>query len=654
MWLPNFLEKDQISRPTETLLLSWYYLEEYAWSQWSIFGVSLELFGLLLLGSAFSLPPQQGMGWLKKLLQSVQGQFFFCFYLNRSVGMLLLAVLDFIVYSYNWIVGTALTCAGVIIWISFYLVIYLGKGPPGILGTAIVNYCLGIWVLPFLLYWNEKRIRQNVFLNWCNSKELSNWKKLLNNLPVGVLVYKHKKLNFASLAARKLLVGTLERNLASVASAVDTNEQLRNATVEPTALIGIESSTSEQGHLSNVHYTTPLGETKPLSVSSIILGLQDEPYNVCILQDQSLYAELEKEKATKEYTKKFFAMITHELRNPLQGLLGIFEGLLETFRGYGSEYEQCQMGVSTVKLMMRLVNDLLDLTQLETDKFKLSNSFVRIEDIVHECAELMQFKFKAKGVELVPQIIGPIPRIKCDPSRYKQIVLNLLGNSIKFTEKGSVTLTIEYDHTSHKLVTTVADTGVGVKPEDKSKLFTFFGKLEDQQALNPQGAGLGLYICKKLVEAMGGEISLESEYLKGTTIKFTIQSIPEELHENSNEISLVIQQNTQSRSEENIVETPLENYNLPYTFVPVKILTQTTRDMIITEPNVEQKPVLVVDDEFICARVLQTYLRGCGIDSDSVRLFCIQAILGYIWSKCAGACGREIEGRLKRLQSAVN
>eukprot|EP01022_Parablepharisma_sp_SALTPOND_P016475 TRINITY_DN2418_c3_g1_i1.p1 TRINITY_DN2418_c3_g1~~TRINITY_DN2418_c3_g1_i1.p1 ORF type:complete len:630 (+),score=45.95 TRINITY_DN2418_c3_g1_i1:621-2510(+) len=514
------------------------------------------------------------------------------------------------VYSYNWIVGSVVIGTGLLIWVVVFIATYIHTVTPPALWIPVMNFFVGIWVIPLLMYWSEKKARHNAFLQWCNLKvsllcstkplqELKRWRKLLNNLPVGVLVYKRSTLSFASLTAHKLLVDEEEPDLLRVETAISHNSQLREA---------IETAEGQR-----ITQISPSNEPKPLSINTIVLGLQDEPYKVCILQDQSLYAELEKEKAAKEYTKKFFAMITHELRNPLQGVLGIFESLLEFLRGEKGESEQCRMGISTVKLMMRLVNDLLDLTQIETGKFKLTNVLVEIKDVVCECVELMQFKFKSKGVSLIYQFIEPIPLISCDKNRYKQILLNLLGNAIKFTEQGSVTITVEYETESRRLITTVSDTGVGIKPEDQGQLFSFFGKLEDHQALNPQGAGLGLYICKKLSTAMGGEITLESEYLKGTTIQFSIKNMEEEPFL---KVSVHSEEDWRE-AEADIMESPAPICRIPYSFAQPNFLLQP--EVITTETRMEQKPVLVVDDEFICASVLKSYLTRHGIDADIVK-----------------------------------
>ena len=437
-------------------------------------------------------------------------------------------------------------------------------------------------------------------------------------MPVGALVYKGSMLSFANLSAQALLMGDNDES-------IDGLNNLSKA-IESSSLQTIVNSLNSTA---GVHYQAESNsESKPLYVDKIMLGMFGEKCSVCILQDRSVFAELEKEKIAKEYTKKFFAMITHELRNPLQGVLGIFE----SFMGESNltEYSQsCKMGISTIKLMMRLVNDLLDLSQMESGKFCLSEEEFNINELIEECVDLMQFKYRAKNVDLAyakNEQIRDVETVKCDKNRYKQIVLNLLGNALKFTEKGQVTIKTAYDSDANKLLTTVSDTGVGIKEEDKEKLFNFFGKLTDKGMLNPQGAGLGLYICKKLSEAMGGNIELTSEYMKGTSITFSIENKAE-----TRNISLSIASEEERASHANKLPTHDEKTASSFQ----RTAAAKVRDFKTIE-KIDAKPkVLVVDDEPICAKVLQSYLRSLGIPADTVffnRVLLIRHVQAHVQS----------------------
>jgi hypothetical protein len=255
------------------------------------------------------------------------------------------------------------------------------------------------------------------------------------------------------------------------------------------------------------------------------------------------------------------------------------------------------------------------MSQMETENFRLSIEEMNIPEVVCECLELMQYKYKVKGIPLTYKQISRMPRFKCDKNRYKQVLLNLLGNAIKFTEKGGVTITTNYDSAANKLLTTVKDTGVGIRDEDKGKLFTFFGKLDDPCMLNQQGAGLGLFICRKLTEAMGGYIKLESEYMKGSTITFAVknrQDPSEEMYEKDSDLSSssYIEENINTNETPDVSLTPL--CQSPYAFY-AKFLSRPS-----PIPLMYGKKVLIIDDEFICAKVIQSYLKTAGVEGDTV------------------------------------
>ncbi len=478
---------------------------------------------------------------------------------------------------------------------------------------------------------------------------------------MGVLIYKKNSLKFASDSAHRLLEGscTTERSdIEHIEDLIHRNLALRRALDLPVAVgcrhlvdgkesngdeisfgnscndIAVSASnnrvdaagssaqgnrarsaspdfvterrkdivTASEGQLqraptaNQIEYVDTSGSAKPLGVNTFVLGLNDGPHCICMLQDQTAYRELEKANIGKQYLKTFFAMTTHEFRNPLQGIMGIFENLVDTLESTDAVAE-CKMGVATSKLMLRLVNDILDLSQMESDKFRLINGLTDIPQAVSECLELMQYKYRAKGVQLVYTQPSPLPMITCDKNRYVQILLNILGNAIKFTDNGSVTVTIEYISDSHKLLTSVSDTGVGIKEEDQTKLFKAFGKLEDTQMMNPQGIGLGLHVCKKLVEAMGGDISIHSRYLNGTTITFTICDQKEaEAVAPMETTDIVI---THKRRETSSV-------SIPPALAPANA------------PAEEAARVLVVDDEVVCASAVQSHLKHCGYASDVV------------------------------------
>ncbi len=418
------------------------------------------------------------------------------------------------------------------------------------------------------------------------------------------------------------------------------------------------SSDTQKSHTSSdeiqsagqMEFCDDRGCTKTLEVSGVLLGLQSGSYRLSIIEDQTTHTELHKERLDKQYMKEFFAMIAHELRNPLHGVLGIFESLKEGLPPRESECVggQCQMGINTVRLMMGLVNDILDLSQLESGNFRLVNVEADVKEMIDECVELMQHKFRAKGVQLIQRVNGITPTLKCDKNRYKQIVLNLLGNAFKFTEHGTVSISASYNYVDDLLLTTVKDTGVGVKDEDRGRLFTLFGKLEGTSLMSPQSAGLGLHICKKLSEAMGGSIRMDSVYMVGTTITFTIknkasqakvqQSSPEQVILHITDDNDTMGNLIRGGSDSDVSSIPAEREPSPrakekdVTLSPFGHTYLTSSGCASfplphrhskswkppTAALTSEARVLVVDDEPICAMAIQFYLSACGVQCEVV------------------------------------
>mmetsp|Transcript_17334 Transcript_17334/g.15250 ORF Transcript_17334/g.15250 Transcript_17334/m.15250 type:complete len:174 (+) Transcript_17334:805-1326(+) len=173
-------------------------------------------------------------------------------------------------------------------------------------------------------------------------------------------------------------------------------------------------------------------------------------------------------------------------------------------------------------MLLALVNSLLDLQQIKANKFKLQLSAVNIFDLLEEVKALFEYQCSKKNIQLDLNIDPDIPiMVVNDKNRLIQILINLVGNAEKFTTKGSITIGAErYEPDKIKLF--VQDTGTGIKQEDKKRLFSVFGKLEETESINKQGIGLGLTICKHILEQIHphNKIDVDSTYGKGTTFSF--------------------------------------------------------------------------------------------------------------------------------------
>jgi len=225
----------------------------------------------------------------------------------------------------------------------------------------------------------------------------------------------------------------------------------------------------------------------------------------------------------------FLANVSHELRTPLNGVIGNSELL----RDSDLRKDQAEMADSirvSADLLLTVINDILDFSKMEADKMKLFivafNADEMIREVVRSVSYSNRDKNSSKNVEIIQDIILPQSLIFGDPVRLHQVLGNLIGNSLKFTENGSITVGARTDWETKdavKLKFWVRDTGIGIPPQQLVKLFKPFSQADASTARKYGGSGLGLSICKSLIESMmGGQIQLESVENKGTTAWFTV------------------------------------------------------------------------------------------------------------------------------------
>lgn len=285
----------------------------------------------------------------------------------------------------------------------------------------------------------------------------------------------------------------------------------------------------------------------PLEIKIIPIFFQEQPKLIISVTDCTAMTTLELMKRVDEYKNILMSYVSHELRTPLNGMLAMMESLKEKTTPEIIE-QFVDPSLNCGQNLLCLVNDILDFEQIRKGKMRLFEKEFVLKSILEEAMKIIRLEATKKNVNLCIDIDQRVPRIiVTDPNRLRQIVLNLLGNALKFTCSGSITIkALPFDDYSHVIRISVIDTGLGIKQEDQNKLFKQFGKLDlkEKNFMNAQGVGLGLIISHTLAGELAPKSShfnnlkglkVKSEYGQGSEFFFLLENRrnnkPEEIEE---------------------------------------------------------------------------------------------------------------------------
>ncbi len=242
-----------------------------------------------------------------------------------------------------------------------------------------------------------------------------------------------------------------------------------------------------------------------------------------VAKENAEQAAKQAQTATRAKTE-FLAKMSHEIRTPMNGVLGMTDLLLRTDLT-DRQNKFANIAHHSAETLLNIINDILDFSKIETGMLNLDNTDFDVFDIVGEAIELLAELAQNKGLELVYEFSTEVPQwVRGDPIRLRQVILNLVGNGIKFTDRGEVVLRVSAEEITEESIVLsfeVRDTGIGIALEAKKQILEPFEQADATIARRFGGTGLGLPIARQLIEMMGGKLSIESAPGKGSIFRFT-------------------------------------------------------------------------------------------------------------------------------------
>jgi PAS domain S-box-containing protein len=369
------------------------------------------------------------------------------------------------------------------------------------------------------------------------------YKELVENVPVGIITFDTAgNITFANQKVLEIVGSPSEEEFMSINLLTDPVlmdggiSEFYGDCIEQKKLLTIEKEVySNWGKSTTIRIqAAPISDDSG-NIHSVIAIIEDFTERKKL--ENELKTAKEEAEASNKAKSQFLANMSHEIRTPMNGIMGMTDLMLMSSLTV-EQTEMAEIIKASSKSLLKIINDILDLSKIDAGKVELNPELIDFHNFINSKTRIYETLAQEKGLDFEMKTEANLPKeIIVDRTKLAQIANNLVGNAVKFTEKDKIIVSIEKVKTIENKVMlgfSISDTGIGIKMEDMHKLFNYFTQLEDFLTKRFQGTGLGLAISKSLVELMGGEIFVESEYGKGSTFYFTcLVEVPEEINTDS-------------------------------------------------------------------------------------------------------------------------